>query len=306
MAMGRASRSGIGRELPVPAYRSGSSPLHRARAGATASLCLALALACMLFEDPFVLAAAIVAATAAGIAAGVGREMRRAALLSLPLVVLVALINPLVYREGDTLLIRGGELLGRRFDVTLEALVAGGLAGLRVMAIVMAFGLFSACVDPDDVLRLFRRLSYRSALTGALATRLVPVLARDALRMGDAARCRPQVPGRLAVARAALAGALDRAIEVAAALEVRGYSTGGRPERSRAPWSRHDMRVAAAAAVVAICAVAFKLTGAGEVELYPRIEISFGPQEAILCALLLTATMLPFAGRRARLGVARA
>ena len=47
--------------------------------------------------------------------------------------------------------------------------------------------------------------------------------------MSDAARCRPQPPGRLAVARAALAGALDRAVDVAAALEVRGYSRGGRP-----------------------------------------------------------------------------
>jgi energy-coupling factor transport system permease protein len=260
----------------------------------------------MLFGDPIVLVTTIVAATGAGIAAGVGREMRRAALLSLPLVLLVTLINPLVYREGDTLLVRGGELLGRRIDVTLEALVAGGLAGLRVMALVMAFGLFSACVDPDALLRLFRRVSYRSALTGALATRLVPVLARDALRMSDAARCRPEPPGRLPVARAALAGALDRAVEVAAALEVRGYSAGGRPERNRVPWSRHDMRVAAAAAIVAIAALGFKLAGAGEVEAYPRIEIAFGPPEVALCVLMLAAVTLPFAGRGARLGLARA
>ena len=95
---------------------------------------------------------------------------------------------------------------------------------------MLAFGLFSACVDPDELLRAFRRVSYRSALTASLATRLVPVLARDALRMSDAARCRPEPPGRLAVARAALSGALDRAVDVAAALEVRGYSApGGRP-----------------------------------------------------------------------------
>ena len=145
----------------------------------------------------------------------------------MPLAILIALVNPLVYQGGDTLLVRGGTFLGRRFDVTLEALAAGGLAGLRVIAFLMAFGLFSACVDPDELLRLFRRVSYRSALTASLATRLVPVLARDALRMGDAARCRPQPPGRLAVTRAALAGALERAVDVAAALEVRGYSRGG-------------------------------------------------------------------------------
>lgn len=294
------------RELPVPAYRPGVSPLHSARAGATASLCLALTLVCMLFGDPVVLAAVIAAVAVAGVAAGVGREIRRAALLSLPLVLLVALINPLVYREGDTLLIRGGEILGRRIDVTLEALVAGGLAGLRVAAIVMAFGLFSACVDPDELLKLFRRLSYRSALTGVLATRLVPVLARDALRMGDAAACRPAPPNRLAVVRAALSGALDRAVEVAAALEVRGYSTGGRPERSRRPWSRHDLRVGSAALMVAAAGVVFKLAGVGSVDVYPGIEIAFGPSDALLCATLLFAVALPFAGRGARLGVARA
>jgi energy-coupling factor transport system permease protein len=272
----------------------------------TGSLCLSLALVCMLFDDPLVLGAVIAAVVAAGVAAGVGREIKRAALLALPLVLLVALINPLVYREGDTLLLRGGEILGWRLDITLEALVAGGLAGLRVAAIVMAFGLFSACVDPDELLRLFRRFSYRSALTGALATRLVPVLARDALRMGDAARCRPTPPGRLAVARAALSGALDRAVEVAAALEVRGYSVGGRPQRSHVPWTRHDLRVAVAAAAIAAAAVASKLAGVGQVEAYPRIEIAAGPPELLLCAVLLAAVALPFAGRGARLGVAHA
>lgn len=296
----------LDRGLPVPAYRPAASPLHAARAGATASLCLALALTAMLYEDPLVLGTVILAVVGAGVAAGVGSEIRRAALIALPLVLLVALINPLVYREGDTLLLRGGELLGRRMDVTLEALVAGGLAGLRVAAIVMAFGLFSACVDPDELLRLFRRFSYRSALTGALATRLVPVLARDALRMSDAARCRPVEPGRLAVARAALAGALDRAVDVAAALEVRGYSVGGRPPRRRVPWSRHDVRVALAATAIATAAIAFDVAGTGAVEVYPRIEIAVGPPEWMLCALLLAAVALPFAGARARLGVAHA
>jgi energy-coupling factor transport system permease protein len=290
----------------APVYRSGASPLHAARAGATAALCCAFALVCALYESPVVLCAVIVAVVAAGAAAGVAREIRRAAWISLPLVVLIAAINPLVYREGDTLLIRGGELLGRRFDVTLEALVAGGLAGLRLAAFVMAFGLFSACVDPDELLRLFRRVSYRSALTAALATRLVPVLARDALRRGDAARCRPAPPGRLAVVRSTLAGSLDRAVDVAAALEVRGYSVAGRPARRRVPWSRHDVRVATAAALVAVAAVAVRMAGAGGVETYPRVEIATGPAELALCAAIVAGAALPFAGRSARLGVARA
>ena len=237
----------------APSYRQAPSPLHVARAGASASLCCAFALVCVLYDNPAIVLTAIVAVVAVGVAAGVGREIERAAMIALPLAILFMVVNPLVYREGDTLLIRGGELLGRRIDVTLEAVAAGGLAGLRLAALIMAFGLFSACVDPDELLRLFRRVSYRSALTAALATRLVPVLARDATRMGDAARCRPRPPGRLAAS-----------------------------------------------------ALAAKAAGLGAIETYPTLGVAFGPPEALLCVLLLGGAALPFAGRAARLGVARA
>ena len=290
----------------VPAYRSRPSPLHNARAGASAGLCGALALVCGLYEHPLVLAAVLAAVVGAGLAAGVGREIARAAWLAVPLALLVTVINPLVYAEGETLLVRGGTLLGHRFDITLEALAAGGLAGLRVGVFTMVFGLASACVDPDEMLRLFRRVSYRSALTASLATRLVPVLARDAVRMGDAARCRAEPPGRVAVARAAVSGALDRAVDVAAALEVRGYSVGGRPERDRRPWSRHDLRVGAAGVLVLIAAVAGRAAGAGTLTEYPALDIPLGPAELALVACVLIGAGLPFAGRAARLGVARA
>ena len=64
----------------------------------------------------------------------------------------------------------------------------------------MCVALYTAAVDPDEVLRLFRRVSFRSALTATLATRMVPVLARDARRFADAQRCRPgRPPSRLAL-----------------------------------------------------------------------------------------------------------
>jgi energy-coupling factor transport system permease protein len=290
----------------VPVYRSRPSALHAARAGLGAAFCCALALVGVLYRHPLVLAAGLAAVVVAGAAAGVGREVWRSLRLALPLALLVALVNPLVYAEGDTLLIRGGELLGRRVDITLEATVAGALGGLRVVVIIVALGLLSAAVDPDELLRLCRRVSYRSALTGAMATRLVPVLARDAGRMGDAARCRPHPPSRLAVARAALAGALDRAVDVAAALEVRGYALAGRPRRRHRPWSRHDIRIASASAAIAALAAVGAAAGLAPVETYPRLEIHAGAAELTLSAALVALAAAPFAGRNARLGVAHA
>jgi energy-coupling factor transport system permease protein len=234
----------------------------------------------------------------------VGCEVGNALRWSLFFALLIVIVNPLVYAGGDTLLVRGDAVLGHRFDITLEALVQGVLAGLRIVVIVGAFGLFTAAVDPDALLRLFRRVSYRSALTASLTTRLVPVLARDATRRGDAARCRPEPPGRLASVRLALAGSLDRAVDVAAALEVRGYALAGKPARDpRARWSRHDVRVALATALMVSVAVGARVAGVGEVEIYPRIDLAAGPGELALAVALPLIALLPFAGRGARLGV---
>src|SRR5205085_12280781 len=135
-------------------------------------------------------------------------------------------------------------------DVTGEALGYGVILGARAMVVIACFALHSAAVDPDELLRAFRRLGFRSALTTALATRMVPVLARDARRLRDAQRCRPGRPAsRLALIRAVTAGALDRAVDVAATLEVRGYGGGRRPARGARPWARPDPAFAASAVV---------------------------------------------------------
>jgi energy-coupling factor transport system permease protein len=291
----------------IPTYRSRPSALHTARAGVAAAFCFAFALAGALYRHPLVLAGALAGIVLAGASAGVGREVARSLRLALPLALLIAAVNAVVYQGGETLLIRGDEFLGRRWDVTLEAAAEGGMIGLRIVVLIAALGgLMSAAVDPDELLKAMRRVSYRSALTAALATRLVPVLARDAGRMSDAARCRPHPPGRLAVVRAALAGALDRAVDVAAALEVRGYALAGRPARGTRSWSRHDVRIAAAALGVAGVAVVGAATGVGKVEPYPTLEIALGPGELLVAGALLLLGLVPFAGRAARLGVGRA
>lgn len=287
------------------AYRPRASALHAARAGASSAFCLALGLVALLYDNPIVLGGTLAAVLAVGVAAGVGRELRRAALLALGLALLVAAINPLVSSEGLTVLVRGGTFLGRRWDITLEAIAYGAVAALRVVVLVLACALFSAVVDPDELLRLLRRISYRSALTAALATRLVPVLARDGARMGEAARCRPNPPGRAAVIRSALAGSLERSVDLAAALEVRGYGGARRPARVPRPWSRHDLRVGASAAAIAALALSAKLAGVASFTPYPTTSLAAGPAELALVAGIVALALAPFAGAGGRLGVAR-
>ncbi|MFL5839725.1 MAG: energy-coupling factor transporter transmembrane component T family protein [Thermoleophilaceae bacterium] len=286
-------------------YRRRPTPLHGARAGAAAAFCMAFALVPAIYQHPPTLLATGAGVMVAAALAGVSAQVRRAALIGLPIAVVIALVNPLVSQNGQTVIFRLGELFGHRFDVTLEAVLFGLVAGLRVIVLIAAFGLFNAVVDPDELLRAVRRVSYRSALTASLATRLVPVLVRDTMRMNDAARCRAKPAPRNAVARAALASALDRAVDVAAALELRGYGTARRPARVRRPWSRHDLRVAVAAGLIVALVVVMRAAGVGEFEPYPSPTMSAGPADLALALALVAAGALPFTGAGARLGVAR-
>ena len=287
-------------------YRSRPTPLHAARAGAVGAYCAALGLVATLFDHPLILLATIAAVGIAGTGAGVGRELWRAARLGLPLALLVVLVNPLVSQQGETLLVRGYVVLGRPLDITLEALAYGGIAAMRVLALVLAGALFTAVVDPDELLRLLRRLSFRSVLTAALAARLVPVLVRDATRMSDAARCRARAPRRGAVAKAAVRGALDRSVDLAAALEVGGFATARRPARRRRAWSRHDGSVAATAVVLVGGGIGARLAGVGTFSPYPVLQTALGPAEWVFALVVAVLALAPFAAPRARLGVARA
>jgi energy-coupling factor transport system permease protein len=280
-------------------YRRRASPLHAARAAAGGAYCLALAVCALVFEHPIVLGAVAVAALGAAVGAGVGREVARTARFTVPLAVLVAVVNALVVRDGLTVLARFGEVppLGQ-IDVTAEALVYGLVLGARVLVIVLCCALFTAAVDPDAVLRLFRRVSFRSALTAALATRLVPVLARDARRMADARACRPRPVPRIAVLRAVAAGALDRAVDVAATLEVRGYGAAGAPRPHRAPWSRHDVAFTAAAVALVALAVGARLGGIAPFAAYPSLSVPAGTSEWALAVAIVAVALAPFADRR--------
>jgi energy-coupling factor transport system permease protein len=280
-------------------YRRRASPLHAARAGVSAAYCAVLAACALIFQHPVVLGALAVVVVCAAAGAGVGGEVLRTARFTLPLALLVAAINALVVRDGLTVFARLGELppFGR-IDLTVEAVVFGLVIGARVVIVVLCCALFTAAVDPDELLRLFRRVSFRSALTAALATRLIPVLARDARRMADARACRPHPGPRVAVLRAVATSALDRAIDVAATLEVRGYGAAGAARPGAAPWSRHDLAFGAAAVVVLALSVGARIAGVADFDAYPLLSASVGPVEAGLAVGLAVVALAPFLDRR--------
>jgi len=288
---------------PALAYAPGRSPLHRASPGAAIAYLGALALVGFIYSSPLVLVAAGVATALAGYAAGAGRAVRASLRLALPLLLFMVAVNALVSHRGETVLVRGWDVpvLGNT-DITLESLAAGATIGLRVVAVVLVFAVYSACVDPDRVLRALRPLARRSAMTAGLVTRMVPLAAGDGARLREATALRgpaAEPVGRAALARRLVEGSLDRAVDVAATLELRGHSLGIRPRGRREP-SRDDLPLIATGIAITLAAIGARLAGAGGFGTYPRIEMDAGATTLALCCALLAMAAVPFALSRWR------
>jgi energy-coupling factor transport system permease protein len=214
------------------------------------------------------------------------------------------LVNVLASRQGLTVFARLGDLgpFGQG-DLTVEAVVYGAVIALKVTIVILIATLASLTVDPDELLRIFRRLSFRSALTASLAIRMIPLLAADAQRLAEAQRTRPQgglhgARGQVALLGAVLGGSLDRAMDVAATLEVRGFATAPRAPRLSRPWSRHDIAFAASAVAALALTVVGRLEGAASFEAYPSVHLPVDGSTLVLGMALAAALLMPFCDRR--------
>ncbi len=281
-------------------YLARPSPLHAARPAVAAAFCLTLGACAFILVHPVVVGALALIVLACGAACGVGRELARVARWTIPLTLLIVIVNAVVVRDGLTVLWRFGDVpvLGQ-VDITLEAIVYGLAFGLRLLVVAMAFALLTAAVDPDALLRGMRRLSVRSALAATLSTRLVPVLARDAKRMALAQRCRAgAAPSRVAVMRALTTGALDRALDLAATLDLRGYAQARRPPRAAVPWSRHDIAFAVSSVALLALSIAAAAGGATRFGAYPQLHAAPLGGALALSGVLALCALAPFADRR--------
>jgi energy-coupling factor transport system permease protein len=279
------------KSLSPLAYVPRRASLQSAGLGPAALFLGAFLVICFLSSDPIVLVAATFGAALAGYGCHAERAVRFSLKLGAFLAVSMIVINGLVTSRGETVLLRlGGWPVFGRIDVTAESLAAGAVIGLRAMGTMVVIGVWSACIDPDRVLRALHRTARRSALTATLISRLVPLAAADQSRLSEAAGLRgpgATPVGKVALAHRLLAGSLDRAVDVAATLELRGYGQTAPDGVARPVPSRFDRRFGIAGLVLMTAAVGSIVTGLPGLATYPGFEYGSGPLSLGLAALFV-------------------
>jgi energy-coupling factor transport system permease protein len=301
------------------AYRRLASPLHATRAPIGALWCAALLASALLLSHPLLLLLLDLSILAAGIAAGLGGRLARTLRAALYLDCSIVVVNVLVSRQGLTIFARIGDLgpFGQG-DLSVEALLYGIVIALKITAVLLGCALFAGAVDPDELLADARRATARSALTATLALRMIPLLAADGARFAQALQTRPVQPSRGArralILRATVTSALDRSLEVAATLEVRGLSTLERrprlrtlfrrpPRRARehslhGPLSRHELSFLASACALLALAIGAQPAGADRYIPYPFIDAPVSTATVAFGLAIAALALAPFADRR--------
>ncbi len=284
-------------------YRDAPRSTTQAR-GRPASISGSFVVVAFAYSNPVVLAGAGAGIAVAGLASGAGRALRASVRWGVTLGIFIVAVNGLVAQRGETVLVHGLwlPLLGST-EISAEALAEGGVLAMRILVVLMAFAVHTACVDPDRTLRLLRPLARRSALTATLIARLVPLAAADYLRLGEAAALRGPAAapvGRAALARRLVAGSLDRAVDVAATLELRGYAHGAPGSARGGRRSRRDGLFRTAGLVIAVGGIAARVAGLGGFDPYPTVSIDTGWPTLVLAACIPLAAALPLLGATGR------
>ena len=141
------------------------------------------------------------------------------------------MITPLLVVNGVDVLWSGPvvPVLGQ-LDVTTEELAGAAIQAVRLAAVTLAFAVYALLLDHDALLRS-ARFARRSALVVALATRLVPTLERDVRGLVEALRGRgvevAGLRGRARLVSPLVSGSLERALNLAEAMEARGFGREG-------------------------------------------------------------------------------
>ena len=169
-------------------------------------------------------------------------------------------LSPLLWSSGGgTLLWEGPTIpvLGP-LDVSTDELATAALNGLRLVALGLAFSAYALLVDHDRLVSAAGR-ARRSALAVALATRLVPTLERDAAGLAEAVRGRgvtvDGVRGHAALLSPLVAGSLERASQLAEAMEARGFGRGGATRAPRPAWRWVDRVALVGAGLLVVVAL---------------------------------------------------
>jgi len=261
----------------------------------------------LVFSHPFYLVGLLLV-TALAIWAADGLEAWESYLkVSLGMIVLIIIINPIVVHAGKTVLWYGPRIpvIGR-LTITLEAICYGAAMSVRLLAVISVFCLYNLIVHPDKTLQVFSRFAHKSTLIISLATRMFPAMVRDLNSIRDVQRMRgvdfasgnlkEKIKKYSSLLNILLLSSLEGSLQTAEAMQARAFGSGPRSCYRRELFRTRDLLCLSGCGLALTSGLYGLFRGFGRYQYYPQLGYLIdGSMNMLVLAVVLMGLLVPVA-----------
>lgn len=220
-----------------------------------------------------------------------GRRLLKSLGWSLPMMVLVALLNPILSHKGSTVV-----LFLNDTPITLESIVFGVTFALMIAAVFYWFACYSEIMTSDKFIYLFGRMIPKLSLLLSMTLAAIPRLKRQYREIDDAQRALAPETDDGAVAKlrrggsvfsALVSRALEGSIETADSMRARGYGLRGRTAYTIFRFTASDAVVLVLTLLLVSAVLVLTLVGDVNYAYYPTLgTVGHGAADLALYAAL--------------------
>jgi energy-coupling factor transport system permease protein len=291
-------------------YSDKGTVVHRLNPWCKLAWIAGVCILALLFDSPVYLLLLSLSTLSVILAAKIWKEWLSVMKFVFFLCLLIIVINALVSNQGSHILYQfpiAIPIAGAP-RITLEGILWGVGNSLRLLAIISAFTVLMFAIHPDDLMLAMvkAKLPYKSVVVTSLSTKFVPALIDDAQCIADGKRSRgleldkggriQRVKSYASIAIPLLSNSLDRAVQVAEAMESRAFGSGQkRTFYKELKISKVDITILAFVFSSTAFAVFLRCLGQGGYQYYPVVEaVSLTASEwTMLFVLLLMVNTMP-------------
>ncbi|CAK7020497.1 MAG: Energy-coupling factor transporter transmembrane protein EcfT [Eubacterium sp.] len=204
----------------------------------------------------------------------------KSALLCLPVIIIVMLINPLFNHYGVTILF----YLNNGNPITMESIVYGIFMGITLITVFIWFSCYSKVMTSDKFIFLFGRIIPALSLILSMVLRFVPKFIAEIKVVSNGQKCIGRDLSNGSIFERARHGvtilsimitwALENAIETADSMKARGYGLKGRTAFSIYRFDRRDTVASVVMLAVLACVIAGVYHGFAFAQYNPQIKMS--------------------------------
>lgn len=208
-----------------------------------------------------------------------GSKGRKVLLYTVPLFLVLSLLNPIVNKDGQHVLTH---IFGRPY--TLEALIYGMVIAGMLVAMLLWAGCYNAVMTSDKFMSLFGGLIPTISMMLLMVLRLIPNMIRKTKQIAGERRCigrgvegndsrKEKIWETLNVLSALLTWALEGGIITADAMNSRGYGSGKRTTFEIISLKKRDIFLLILMGVLAAAVISLIVRGATAAAYTPEMSI---------------------------------